>query len=92
MRSTASATSAPRGLDVVALGFKYNLTDVAAAIRVVQLSGRPCASRQRAAERYLRKLADLPLDCRQPHLPAAFMPGICFRYGSIRVRAPTAMT
>jgi dTDP-4-amino-4,6-dideoxygalactose transaminase len=58
--------------DVVAPGFKYNLTDVAAAIGVVQLSRAETlqASRQRAAESYLRKLADLPLDC-----PAAAPPG-----------------
>ena len=57
--------------DVIAPGFKYNLTDVAAAIGVVQLSRAETlqASRQRAAERYLRKLADLPLDC-----PAAAPP------------------
>ena len=56
----------------MAPGFKYNLTDVAAAIGVVQLSRAETlqASRQRAAERYLRKLADLPLDC-----PAAAPPG-----------------
>jgi dTDP-4-amino-4,6-dideoxygalactose transaminase len=58
--------------DVVAPGFKYNLTDVAAAIGVVQLSRAETlqASRQRAAERYLRKLTGLPLDC-----PAAAPPG-----------------
>jgi dTDP-4-amino-4,6-dideoxygalactose transaminase len=58
--------------DVVAPGFKYNLTDIAAAIGVVQLSRADTlqASRQRAAECYLRKLADLPLDC-----PAAAPPG-----------------
>ena len=51
--------------DVVAPGFKYNLTDVAAAIGVVQLSRAELlqASRQRAAERYRRVLAGLPLDC-----------------------------
>jgi dTDP-4-amino-4,6-dideoxygalactose transaminase len=51
--------------DVVAPGFKYNLTDVAAAIGVVQLSraAELQSSRQRAAERYLTKLAGLPLDC-----------------------------
>jgi dTDP-4-amino-4,6-dideoxygalactose transaminase len=58
--------------DVVAPGFKYNLTDVAAAIGVVQLSRAETlqASRQRAAECYLRKLTGLPLDC-----PAAAPPG-----------------
>jgi dTDP-4-amino-4,6-dideoxygalactose transaminase len=58
--------------DVVAPGFKYNLTDVAAAIGVVQLSRAVSlqASRQHAAERYLKKLAGLPLDC-----PPAAPPG-----------------
>jgi dTDP-4-amino-4,6-dideoxygalactose transaminase len=58
--------------DVVAPGFKYNLTDVAAAIGVVQLSRAEAlqASRQRAAERYLEQLAGLPLDC-----PASAPPG-----------------
>lgn len=54
--------------DVVAPGFKYNLTDVAAAVGVVQLSraGALQASRQRAAERYLVELADLPVECPTP--------------------------
>ena len=58
--------------DVVAPGFKYNLTDVAAAIGVVQLSRAEAlqASRQRLAERYLNQLADLPIDC-----PATAPPG-----------------
>jgi dTDP-4-amino-4,6-dideoxygalactose transaminase len=58
--------------DVVAPGFKYNLTDVAAAIGVVQLSRAETlqASRQRAAERYLKKLANLPIEC-----PANAPPG-----------------
>jgi dTDP-4-amino-4,6-dideoxygalactose transaminase len=58
--------------DVVAPGFKYNLTDVAAAIGVIQLSRAVSlqASRQRAAERYLKKLAGLPIEC-----PAVAPPG-----------------
>ena len=54
--------------DVVAPGFKYNLTDVAAAVGVVQLSRAEAlqASRQRAAERYFAQLAGLPLDCPAP--------------------------
>jgi dTDP-4-amino-4,6-dideoxygalactose transaminase len=57
--------------DVVAPGFKYNLTDVAAAIGVVQLSRAETlqASRQRAAERYLKNLAGLPVDCPAPAPP-----------------------
>lgn len=58
--------------DVVAPGFKYNLTDVAAAIGIVQLSRAESlqAARQRAAERYLKKLAGLPIEC-----PASAPPG-----------------
>jgi dTDP-4-amino-4,6-dideoxygalactose transaminase len=58
--------------DVIAPGFKYNLTDIAAAIGIVQLARAETlrASRQRAAERYRKKLAGLPLDC-----PAFAPPG-----------------
>jgi dTDP-4-amino-4,6-dideoxygalactose transaminase len=54
--------------DVIAPGFKYNLTDMAAAIGMVQLArAEPLRlSRQRAAERYLELLAELPLDCPAP--------------------------
>jgi dTDP-4-amino-4,6-dideoxygalactose transaminase len=57
--------------DVAAPGFKYNLTDVAAAVGVVQLARAETlqASRQQAAERYLEQLADLPLDCPAPAPP-----------------------
>jgi len=65
------AVGAAWAYDVVAPGFKYNLTDVAAAIGVVQL-GRAWAlqaSRQRAAERYLELLTGLPIDCPAPAPP-----------------------
>jgi dTDP-4-amino-4,6-dideoxygalactose transaminase len=54
--------------DVVAPGFKYNMTDVAAAVGVVQLQRVRAlqTARQRAAERYLEQLSDLPLDCPAP--------------------------
>jgi dTDP-4-amino-4,6-dideoxygalactose transaminase len=54
--------------DVVAPGYKYNMTDVAAAVGVVQLERAEIlqASRQRAAARYLEQLAGLPLDCPAP--------------------------
>jgi dTDP-4-amino-4,6-dideoxygalactose transaminase len=57
--------------DVVAPGFKYNLTDVAAAIGIVQLSRAEAlrASRQRSALRYMEQLADLPVDCPAPAPP-----------------------
>jgi dTDP-4-amino-4,6-dideoxygalactose transaminase len=58
-------TGASWAYDVVAPGYKYNLTDVAAAIGVVQL-GRAAtlrSQRQHAAERYFDRLAGLPLDC-----------------------------
>ena len=69
--------------DVVAPGFKYNLTDVAAAIGLVQLSRAETmqASRQRAAERYLEKLAGLPLDC-----PPAAPPGSLHSWHMFPVR------
>ncbi|WP_442755763.1 DegT/DnrJ/EryC1/StrS family aminotransferase [Methylocystis sp. JAN1] len=49
--------------DIVAPGFKYNMTDIAAAIGVVQLSKARDfqAARQAAAERYIAKLSNLPL-------------------------------
>jgi len=54
--------------DVVAPGYKYNLTDVAAAVGVVQLERAELlqASRQHAATRYLGQLNGLPLDCPAP--------------------------
>jgi len=50
--------------EVVAPGFKYNLTDPAAAMGRVQLrrSGEMRANRERIAERYFAGLSDLPLD------------------------------
>jgi dTDP-4-amino-4,6-dideoxygalactose transaminase len=58
--------------DIVAPGFKYNLTDMAAAIGIVQLSKAFAlqATRQHAAERYFERLAGLPLE-----LPAPAPPG-----------------
>ena len=69
--------------DVVAPGFKYNLTDVAAAIGVVQLSRAETlqGSRQRAAERYLGKLSDQPVDC-----PAAAPPGCLHSWHMFPIR------
>jgi dTDP-4-amino-4,6-dideoxygalactose transaminase len=57
--------------DVVAPGFKYNLSDIAAAIGIVQLERATTlqAARQRAAERYLELLADLPIDLPPPAPP-----------------------
>src|SRR5215472_14047430 len=57
--------------DVVAPGFKYNMTDVAAAIGAVQLSraGALQASRQRSAMRYLEQLEGLPVVCPAPAPP-----------------------
>ncbi len=50
--------------DVIEPGFKYNLTDVAAALGIAQLARvMPLqAARQRVADRYRSLLADLPLD------------------------------
>lgn len=49
--------------EIVAPGFKYNLTDMAAALGRVQLQRLPAfvQRRQRLAARYLHELADLPL-------------------------------
>jgi len=54
--------------DVVAPGYKYNLTDMAAAIGIVQLARVETlqAGRQRAAARYFAQLRGLPLDCPTP--------------------------
>lgn len=58
-------TAAPWAYDVVAPGFKYNLTDMAAAIGIRQLARAEAlqSARQRAAERYLAALTGLPIDC-----------------------------
>lgn len=60
-----SKVSASWAYDVVAPGYKYNLTDMAAALGVQQLARAQSlqSSRQRAAERYLEALSDLPVDC-----------------------------
>jgi dTDP-4-amino-4,6-dideoxygalactose transaminase len=57
--------------DVVAPGYKYNLTDMAAAIGIVQLArvGALQAGRQDAAARYFEQLRGLPLDCPVPAPP-----------------------
>lgn len=67
-RSTAPAWR----YEVVAPGFKYNLTDPAAAMGRVQLGRAPTmrASRESIAERYFRDLADLPIQ-----LPSRELPG-----------------
>src|SRR5579871_1290681 len=54
--------------DVVAPGYKYNMTDVAAALGIVQLRRVYAlqASRERVAEHYFARLAGLPIDCPAP--------------------------
>lgn len=49
--------------EVVAPGFKYNLTDIASALGLQQLAKLPrfLARRQMLAARYFRELSDLPL-------------------------------
>lgn len=56
-------TSASWIYDVVAPGFKYNMTDIAAALGIVQLrrTAEFLAARERLAARYDKELADLPL-------------------------------
>jgi dTDP-4-amino-4,6-dideoxygalactose transaminase len=54
--------------DIVAPGFKYNLSDLAAAVGLAQLKRVEefQARRQRAAELYAERLAGLPLDLPAP--------------------------
>lgn len=49
--------------EIVAPGYKYNLTDIASSLGICQLAkaDRFQARRQAMAERYLRELADLPI-------------------------------
>jgi dTDP-4-amino-4,6-dideoxygalactose transaminase len=58
--------------EIVAPGFKYNMTDIAAALGRVQLARLPdfAQRRQQLAQRYRQALADLPLI-----LPADAPPG-----------------
>ncbi|HLH11958.1 MAG TPA: DegT/DnrJ/EryC1/StrS family aminotransferase [Methylovirgula sp.] len=51
--------------DILAPGFKYNLTDLAAAIGIAQLERVNVfqAQRQKIARHYSKVLADLPVDC-----------------------------
>lgn len=59
--------------DIIAPGFKYNLTDVAAAIGTAQLARVHLfqAQRQKIAKLYSKLLADLPLDCPAPAPPGS---------------------
>ncbi|MDO5623952.1 MAG: DegT/DnrJ/EryC1/StrS family aminotransferase [Pseudomonadota bacterium] len=67
-----SSTTPAWYYEIVAPGFKYNMTDMAAALGRVQLQrlGGFVQRRQQLAARYLRELADLPL-----RLPADAPPG-----------------
>jgi dTDP-4-amino-4,6-dideoxygalactose transaminase len=58
--------------DIVAPGFKYNMSDLAAAIGVMQLKRAHVfqRQRQRIADQYFDCLSDLPIDC-----PARAPPG-----------------
>src|SRR5690606_15155941 len=49
--------------EIVAPGFKYNMTDIAAAMGIHQLAklNRFCERRQKLAHRYLAALRPLPL-------------------------------
>ncbi len=77
-------TGASWDYKIVAPGFKYNLTDIAAAIGIHQLE-RAEEMRERAgaiARFYIERMShieeiELPPDCR-----IACTPGICFRFGS----------
>jgi dTDP-4-amino-4,6-dideoxygalactose transaminase len=65
-----SKVGASWAYDVVAPGFKYNMTDVASALGVTQLTKAYSLQeqRQKTALRYFEALKDLPLDL--PALPA----------------------
>jgi dTDP-4-amino-4,6-dideoxygalactose transaminase len=54
--------------DVMAPGYKYNMTDVAAAIGIVQLAKAEALQqlRQKAAFQYFTRIAELPLDLPRP--------------------------
>ena len=77
--------------DVVAPGFKYNMTDVAAAIGVVQLGKAEALrkSRQKAALQYFERLAGLPLD-----LPSLAPEGSlhCWHLFPVRIREPARVS
>lgn len=57
------SASASWRYDVVAPGFKYNMTDLASALGIVQFNRQPemHAKRQRLAEYYSERFANLPL-------------------------------
>jgi dTDP-4-amino-4,6-dideoxygalactose transaminase len=74
--------------EVVAPGFKYNLTDVAASMARVQLT-RSVAMRERRsaiADHYDSALAGLPCGFRPVRPPEPSMPGTCMRSGSPMMR------
>jgi dTDP-4-amino-4,6-dideoxygalactose transaminase len=65
--------------EIVAPGFKYNLTDIAAALGRVQLQRLPAfvQRRRQLAARYLRELKDLPLILPADAPAATRTPGTC---------------
>jgi dTDP-4-amino-4,6-dideoxygalactose transaminase len=77
--------------DVVAPGYKYNMTDVAAAIGVVQLAKAETfrKSRQRAALQYIERLAGLPLE-----LPCLAPEGShhCWHLFPVRIHEPAPVS
>jgi dTDP-4-amino-4,6-dideoxygalactose transaminase len=66
-----SRVGASWSYDIIAPGFKYNLSDLASAIGLAQLDRAAAlqARRQRAAELYAERLAGLPLDLPAPAPP-----------------------
>ena len=78
---------------ILAPGFKYNLTDVAAAIGIHQLRGRGDAARARGRRRALRP-AFAELDELEPPRPTrtASTPGTCFRSACASTGSPSTAT
>jgi dTDP-4-amino-4,6-dideoxygalactose transaminase len=89
-----TATTPSWFYEVVAAGFKYNLTDIAAAIGVQQLRkiNAFLARRQALAATYHDALHGLPLNCQRTRLSAAaaVMRGICTWCACGRRQASTA--
>jgi dTDP-4-amino-4,6-dideoxygalactose transaminase len=82
--------------EAVSLGWKYNLTDIAAALGIVQMQKLPAFLKERRLQdaRYRRLLGDLPVD--PLHGPdgaetSAHLFPVLFRPGTLRVDRDTVL-